>query len=630
MTTSSSGRSETPSEATIGQMRDWIRRWGRLYLTDPNVTSVGIGYKETGGERTEQLCLQFTVGEKLDQATLGTVEAGTRELPERVSIGAAQVPTDVLVRHYAPSYEVVPEAFDDARRSRVDPLRPGVSISHPTVSAGTAGAIVHDRRTGEPVVLSNWHVLHGPGGEIGDEVLQPGTHDDNSGSPANRFGALLRSHLGAAGDAALASLTHRRADPSILDLDVVPEQIGDPDLGDQVVKSGRTTGISHGVVTRIHTMVSLDYGDGSGVHSIGCFEIEPDPRRDGEDNILSDGGDSGAVWMLKAGNGHVTRVMAGLHFAGADTLGGPERALACYGSSVRDALGFSLAPESARQEAASRAATGFDPHFLAEEVTAPQLSRGHAEDAVEHEGSPLIPYTHFSLVLSSERRFARFVAWNIDGARLQKLSRDGIDFRLDDRLPPEVQAGDDLYGGNDLDRGHIARRADLVWGEQQEAQQANVDSFTFTNIAPQMNLFNQSGRGGVWGQVEDSLFEQVEVQELRASVIGGPIFHDDDREYRGFRIPREFFKVVYYRTGEQLLAQAFVLTQDLTGLERLDLSDYSTYLVTLTELTERTGLTFTPAVSDGEQATGDTARAESATIDPVHRAPLGSTMQIPW
>lgn len=608
---------------TIDRMRQWIRHRGRAHLQDENVTSVGIGYKEVDGRRTETVCLQFTVRRKLDAAELE--EAATEALPEAIEIDTAEVPTDVVERSFVPAYEVVPEGFDRERTRRVDPLRPGVSVSHPTVSAGTAGAIVHDRRSGEPVLLSNWHVLHGPEGSIGDDVLQPGSHDDNSGDPRNVIGRLLRSHLGAAGDGALASLDRRDADPTILGLDVVPDRIGDPELGDQLVKSGRTTGVTHGVVTRIHTMVSLDYGDGKGEQSIGGFELEPDPRRADEQKVLSDGGDSGAVWMLKSGNGRTATVLGGLHFAGATGPDGQERALANYASSLRERLGFSVSSATAAESAAERASVvGYDPHFLDEPVPVPELSAEHREDAVEVDGAPLIPYTHFSLVQSTSRRLARVVAWNIDGARMQRVSRDGTDFVLDERVPEEAQSGEELYRGNDLDRGHIARRADLTWGASTEARAANEDSFTFTNIAPQMARFNQSGRGGIWGEVENSLFDQVEVQGLRVSVLGGPVFAADDRQYRGVALPEAYFKAVYYVTGGELQVRSFLLAQDLSGLERLDFSSFSTYLVSLEELTGRTGLTFPPAAE--RSATASTGTSPETTRTPV----LESTDQIPW
>lgn len=613
---------------TIETMRNWIRRWGRLYLRDQNVTSLGIGHKEVGGKRTDTLCIQFTVSSKLSPEELA--DAVTATLPEAVRIDTSEVPTDVLERSFVPAYQIVPEAFSDERRRRVDPLRPGVSVSHPTVSAGTAGAIVHDLRTGAPAVLSKWHVLHGPDGAIGDEVLQPGTHDDNSGAPRNVFGHLLRSHLGAAGDAALASLDRRAGDPAILELNVIPEEIGDPELGDQVVKSSRTTGVTHGVVSRLHTMVSLDYGDGAGQRSIGGFEIEPDPRRAAEQIALSDGGDSGAAWMLKTSNGRATTVMGGVHFAGADSADGQERALACYASSLREVLGFTLSPDTARAQAEERArAAGYDHAFLTAGVPLPEPTAAHLEDAAEVDGSPWIPYTHFSVLQSSSRRLARAVAWNIDGSRLQRLSRDGLGFRFDDRVPDEAQAWEELYSGNDLDRGHIARRADLVWGERAEAQRASEDSFFFTNIAPQMARFNQSGRGGVWGEVENSLFEQVEVQDLRVSVVGGAVFGDDDREYRGMQLPSEYYKVVYYVVEGELRAQAFLLAQDLSGLERLAFDEFSTYLVGLEELTARTGLGFAPARDDRAPVEGE-RRPGAAHVEHVEPTLLESTAQIPW
>ncbi|WP_157728391.1 DNA/RNA non-specific endonuclease [Corynebacterium cystitidis] len=517
--------------STHPKYRAWIRRHGRHYLKDPNITSVGVGYKIVGGKRSDEICIQFTVKRKWDESHLEHVST---HIPEHVEHDGVQIITDVVERTYELAYQVVPEAFNDHRRSYQDPIRPGISISHPLVSAGTLGAIVYDKATGKPAALSNWHVLHGPDGSIGDVALQPGTHDDNSNAD-NRFGTLLSSHIGAAGDGALASIDSRDVTTDILDLDVTPTEIADPELGDQVVKSGRTTGVSHGVVTRIDTLVSIDYGDGVGEQTIGCFEIEPDPRRDDETNHLSDGGDSGATWLFKTGNGRPAPIMGGLHFAGSDTPD-TETALACYASSIRDKLGFTLA------SAVAEKSRGFDPHFLSTPVDVPGMSQELNDDAVVLNGSTTIDYTHFSLAQSRERKFARWVAWNIDGGRMKKLGRKGIKFRYDDRFDHALQAGNDLYKDNDLDRGHIARRADLTWGPQEEAAQANRDSFTYTNIAPQMNTFNQSGRGGVWGQLEDAVYVEVQVDDLRVSVIGGPVFKDTDRKYRGYLIPREFFK----------------------------------------------------------------------------------------
>lgn len=146
-------------------------------------------------------------------------------------------------------------------------------------------------------MLSNWHVLHGPDGTLGDDLVQPGPHDDNR-TDRNRLGRLTRSHLGVAGDCAIATIDDRTFDTEILELGVVPDQLGEPELGDRVVKSGRTTGVTRGVVRRVDTIAKLDYGGTVGERNIGCFEIGPDPDHPAPEEEISRGGDSGAVWMF--------------------------------------------------------------------------------------------------------------------------------------------------------------------------------------------------------------------------------------------------------------------------------------------------------------------------------------------
>lgn len=142
---------------------------------------------------------------------------------------------------------------------------------------------------------------------------------------------------------------------------------------------------------------------------------------------------------------------------------------------------------------------GFDAKFLGTTAGIPVLTDSGAADAVELDGSTTIDYTHFSLAMSKSRKFASWVAWNIDGGEMKALSRTGIPFVKDPRVPAEFQTGDELYRDNRLDRGHLARRADLCWGPKAEAQKANKDSFFFTNITPQMDDFNQSTKEGLWG-----------------------------------------------------------------------------------------------------------------------------------
>lgn len=222
-----------------------------------------------------------------------------------------------------------------------------------------------------------------------------------------------------------------------------------------------------------------------------------------------------------------------------------------------------------RDSSGKASPSGYDPDFLGTRTDVPILDASIQDDAVLWEETEIIPYTHFSLSLSKTWRFARWVAWNIDGTSIKLLSRTNLNFTKDPRLAADSQIGNELYSDNRLDRGHIARRADLTWGTLPEAQQANQDSFHYTNITPQMDDFNQSKQNGIWGRLENALYEDVDVQNLRASVFGGPVFHPDDRKYRGVALPSEYWKLLVFHEQGVLKARAFLLTQDLDHLRAL-------------------------------------------------------------
>ncbi|WP_436497531.1 DNA/RNA non-specific endonuclease [Actinokineospora sp. HUAS TT18] len=307
-----------------------------------------------------------------------------------------------------------------------------------------------------------------------------------------------------------------------------------------------------------------------------------------------------------------------MHFAGEGSGDPDEHALACLPRSIFEKLGVTLIqPESGVTTG------GFDAKFLSVDLAVPTLDPAVADDAVAVNGTTRVDYTHFSLTMSQSRKFAFWVAWNVDGGGLKKISRTGVPFLKDPRLPATAQTGDELYKDNRLDRGHLARRADLLWGSMDEANQANRDSFFFTNITPQMDDFNQSMRRGLWGRLEDAIFEDVDVDDLRVSIYGGPVFGADDRVFRGVRIPREFWKIIAFVEGGTLKASAFLLTQNLNHLESLELDEFRVFQVGVAELEERTSVRFPDAVR-----TADSFRHVPEAEGP--RRPLGSLSEIVW
>jgi len=581
-----------PSQPSEQALRDYVRANAEYYLKDPNISSIGVGHKITGGKRSKTVSIQFTVRKKVAGLQIESIDS--KPIPKTVVINGRPVPTDVIERDFETCYRLVALEEKSDRKQRRDPVVPGISVSHPCGTAGTIGLIVFDAQDSTPYILSNWHVLQTPKGALGDPIVQPGPADDNR-IGENRAGTLVRSHLGVACDAAIAKIEGRGLEAAILDLGVAPTKVGHVQLGDRVVKSGRTTDVTYGIVTRVDVVSKISYRE-AGEHPIGGFEIGVDPKRPPSNGEISMGGDSGSAWLIAGKKRGATDVLVGLHFAGESANTEQEHALACYAHAVLEKLEVVLTPPSGAKATTEALAVGYDPAFLGPKVPLPALSDALRKDAVVLKGSTTIDYTHFSLALSKKRKMARFVAWNVDGTRLRKDGRKGLTFKLDMRIAEKWQTGESVYSDNKLDRGHIARRADLVWGSAGEAKQGNVDSFFFTNITPQHQAFNQSMRHGLWGRLEDALYEDVDVDRLRLTVLGGPIFKDKDLTYRGARVPSDFWKIAVFidAADQKLKAKAYVLTQDnlLDDIEAFELDEFRIYQVSVADLEQRTGLRF--------------------------------------
>ena len=235
---------------------------------------------------------------------------------------------------------------------------------------------------------------------------------------------------------------------------------------------------------------------------------------------------------------------------------------------------------------------GYDEAFLRlpEAVAVPPSSPADTADRIE------LPYTHFTVVLDTERRLAAATAVNIDGERIASVARSD-DWHLDDRVPADQQAGPEVYARNDLDRGHLVRRRDPVWGSAGVAERANSDTFAYTNAAPQANTFNQSRE--LWLGLEDYILDNATANDRRLSVFTGVVFGPDDPCYRGLRIPLLFWKIAAWAAENELATTAYLLDQT-PQLGALDLSQivigapplgpFRTFQVPVEEIGRLTGL----------------------------------------
>ena len=241
---------------------------------------------------------------------------------------------------------------------------------------------------------------------------------------------------------------------------------------------------------------------------------------------------------------------------------------------------------------------GFDAQFLGVSAAMPRVSE---PDAV---ASVYLDYVHFTVVLDTARRFARVTGVNVDGVALVEIER-GDAWQLDERVPADWQAGAEIYARNDLDRGHLVRRRDPVWGSPVVAERANADTFRYPNAAPQASGFNQSTE--LWLGLEDHVLEHARAHRLRLSVFTAPVLTVGDPPYRGIRVPLRFWKIAAWNTGTELAAVGFVVDQapliDTTELrepapgEAPPLGPFRTFQVPIADIAAITGLTMPDLVA---------------------------------
>ncbi|MQA33671.1 hypothetical protein [Modestobacter roseus] len=203
-------------------------------------------------------------------------------------------------------------------RRRTRPLRPGLSIGHERVTAGTLGGFVRRPGVDGLLALSNNHVLAASdAGAVGDPVLQPGVADGGVGT--DRVGVLagavrFEDRPGNQVDAAVALLDPGVvADPTGYPGGALLPTVAAPDTVDPeelVEKVGRTTGHTRGRVTAVEV-------DGVGVqYDRGVFTFDDQIEVEGLTGAFSAGGDSGSLIWRSA-----DRAPLGLLFAGSE-LGG--------------------------------------------------------------------------------------------------------------------------------------------------------------------------------------------------------------------------------------------------------------------------------------------------------------------
>jgi endonuclease G, mitochondrial len=280
---------------------------------------------------------------------------------------------------------------------------------------------------------------------------------------------------------------------------------------------------------------------------------------------------------------------------------------------------------------------GYNPTFLrGPAVALPQLSESQRRHAArisspEAGDDPIeLKYQHFSIVMNAPRRVAFFTATNIDGAswihivRATGEPRESAEAREnwfpDPRVSAYEQSDDDDYyrqSRHTFDRGHLVRRQDPSWGSDARAIRANADTFHWTNCSPQQSTFNQQSR--YWQGIENYILKNAKEEDKKVTVFCGPVFRNDDPEFRDLKVPRQFWKVVVRVEGERLMATALMADQSELLPRRMpersegfdDLGRVAQYQTSVRYIERLTGLDF------GDLRNRDTSRPREEALEEV-------------
>jgi len=290
----------------------------------PNVEGISIGYRFRGGTRTKEIVVVVYVSKKIPE---GELSAG-HVIPKTLSILEYEVKTDVVQSRFSALTLIDKEG----------PVKPGYSISHPNVGAGTNSFFAE--RLSQICLVSNAHVIsHTNKGKIGDPIYYPGTAD--GGTEENTVAHLaatipiemIESECPIANFcvdglnflAKLFGSKHRVPKPirevynrvdcacarmaDGIEIDRNIYKIGEPvgieqaALGMEVRKSGRTTEYTEGEIIAIEASIRVTYSQGTAL-----FEGQI------VSNIPSAGGDSGSAVLTHDNN------LVGLLFAGGEGI----------------------------------------------------------------------------------------------------------------------------------------------------------------------------------------------------------------------------------------------------------------------------------------------------------------------
>lgn len=287
-------------------MRELKEKLEADFLSKKNVVGVALGQKWINGINTKEDAILVFVNKKINKNLLNKNDI----IPNSVD----GIKTDVVGK----TGIIKPHSLT----GKIRPVRPGYSCGHRLVTAGTIGGFFKDFE-GKIVGLSNNHVIAATnlGRNVVDKIYQPGPYDASITN--NEIGFLKRYRTLASRyqysfnaadwsriygynleDSGIFQLNDQsNIDFSIPNIGFINDFNDSVSVGDDLQKTGRTTGYTTGRVIAVNATVVVGYDRGDYVFRDQIIT-----------NAMSEGGDSGSLTF------DMNKNVVGLLFAGSQSV----------------------------------------------------------------------------------------------------------------------------------------------------------------------------------------------------------------------------------------------------------------------------------------------------------------------
>lgn len=193
----------------------------------------------------------------------------------------------------------------------------------------------------------------------------------------------------------------------------------------------------------------------------------------------------------------------------------------------------------------------------------------------------------FSLEYDCTKKHARWVAFTFYNLTSQVKVDRTDDWADDPSIPAQYRSDREDFRG--YDRGHICASADRVYSDE-----ANRQTFYYSNMSPQYGNFNQN----IWADLEGKIRDWGRNNSFRDTMYvakGGTIDREDqiitytNRGPNRLPVPKYYYMALLCKKDTRYKAIAFCLDQSLSYSKPYT---FSKYAMTIDDLEKLTGIDF--------------------------------------